>query len=89
MFFKILKYKIARSFTDSCPRRHLCQRGGYPNPARCSHCLCPGGLGGQFCTTNDSPTSICPPVHHLLPTLKNFQNRNENQTFAPEILFLD
>uniref|UniRef100_A0A914HB33 Metalloendopeptidase n=1 Tax=Globodera rostochiensis TaxID=31243 RepID=A0A914HB33_GLORO len=35
---------------DNCKgTKNKCQNGGYPNPRRCSECLCPGGYGGTHC----------------------------------------
>jgi astacin len=34
-----------------------CQNGGYPNPADCSRCICPGGFAGILCDKRPSSTN--------------------------------
>uniref|UniRef100_A0A914E4G9 Zinc metalloproteinase n=1 Tax=Acrobeloides nanus TaxID=290746 RepID=A0A914E4G9_9BILA len=34
-----------------------CQNGGYPNPADCSRCICPGGFAGTLCDKRPSSTN--------------------------------
>ncbi|CDW57416.1 zinc metalloproteinase toh 2 [Trichuris trichiura] len=37
-----------------------CENGGYPHPRYCDRCLCPTGLGGQYCQDNEpSKESSC------------------------------
>src|ERR1700722_19088674 len=48
------------AYTETCAHSSTkWEHSGYPNPADCSRCLCPNGVGGRLCDRNAEPVSEC------------------------------
>lgn len=50
--------KIINSYyvcASACPTKITCKNEGFQNPSNCSKCICPGGFGGDDCSTVASP----------------------------------
>ncbi|KAK6053827.1 astacin [Cooperia oncophora] len=49
-FYDLLMLNKYYNCTDACKgTKTVCQNEGFPNPRRCSECICPSGYGGKLC----------------------------------------